>query len=600
MHVRITSSAVMLALASLASHAAPSAPDRSVPLLPGDPLANQQWHLKNTGQTAFSKRGGVKGVDLNLAFTHLRGIRGLGTTIAVIDDGLEIKHPDLAANIVPGSKNLVDGSNDPSPSGDNGHGTAVAGIAAAVAFNGIGGRGIAPSAGLKGFNWLLNQTLDGWLLAHGKKPNGGPLEAFTDARVFNQSYGSSTITSVPANPDQDIELKTEEETYEDISRNSHWGRGAVFVKSAGNAYNSFRLNQTESLLGYQGNNGLPIQDSNLTSDNNNYWNVVVSALNADGVRSSYSSVGANVLLTAPGGEYGTDSPAMVTTDLSGCARGYNVTGNTANGLHGGTALDPNCDYNGVMNGTSSAAPSTSGSFAVVMSANPALSARDVRHILITTARQVDAANPGVTLAFKDKNGGAHSYQAIPGWQKNAAGLPFHPFYGFGLINIDKAVEKALFYSKPLPPLQKTRWETVSAQTAIPDADEKGVESVYNQPADLTVEAVQILVDAEHGRANDLAVELISPSGTRSVLLSPRTSLVGETYGLNQQRLLSNQFYGEQAKGQWRLRVIDTNGGQYQYVIRNRNTGANTVYSLPNAEGKLKSWSIRFFGHRSAA
>ncbi|VEB43471.1 Microbial serine proteinase precursor [Chromobacterium violaceum] len=85
-----------------------------------------------------------------------------------------------------------------------------------------------------------------------------------------------------------------------------------------------------------------------------------------------------------------------------------------------------------------------------------------------------------------------------------------------------------------------------------------------------------------------------------MLLSPRTSLVGETYGLNQQRLLSNQFYGEQAKGQWRLRVIDTNGGQYQYVIRNRNTGANTVYSLPNAEGKLKSWSIRFFGHRSAA
>ncbi|MCP6675291.1 S8 family serine peptidase, partial [Klebsiella pneumoniae] len=80
------------------------------------------------------KRGGVKGVDLNLAFTHLRGIRGIGTTIAVIDDGLEINHPDLAANIVPGSKNLVNGSNDPTPeSGGNGHGTAVAGIAAAVA-----------------------------------------------------------------------------------------------------------------------------------------------------------------------------------------------------------------------------------------------------------------------------------------------------------------------------------------------------------------------------------------------------------------------------------------------------------------------------------
>ncbi|XLM22894.1 proprotein convertase P-domain-containing protein, partial [Chromobacterium piscinae] len=113
---------------------------------------------------------------------------------------------------------------------------------------------------------------------------------------------------------------------------------------------------------------------------------------------------------------------------------------------------------------------------------------------------------------------------------------------------------------PLPPLEKTRWQTVNAQAAIPDGDEKGVESVFNQPADLTVEAVQILVDAEHGRASDLAVELISPSGTRSVLLSPRTALVGGTYGLNQQRLLSNHFYGEPAKGQWRLRVIDSNGG----------------------------------------
>ncbi|WP_047258177.1 S8 family serine peptidase [Chromobacterium subtsugae] len=596
MHHRISSSAVLLALASLSSHAAAEQP-RNTPLQPGDPLAAQQWHLQNTGQNAFSKRGGVKGVDLNLAFTHLRGIRGVGTTIAVIDDGLEIRHPDLAANIVPGSKNLVNGSNDPTPdSPDNAHGTSVAGIAAAVGFNGIGGRGVAPSASLKGFNWLLAQTLDGWLLSHGKQPGGRPLEAFTDSRVFNQSYGSSAVRSTPGNPDQDIELKTEEETYEDVSRNSHWGRGATFVKSAGNAYSYFRAGNGY-LIGYKGNEGLPVQDANLTTDNSNYWNVVVSALNADGVRSSYSSVGANVLLTAPGGEYGTDSPAMITTDLTGCQRGWNIAGSSDNALHGGNALDPNCNYNGVMNGTSSAAPATSGAFALVMSANPALNARDVRHILITTARQVDAANPGVALAFQDAGGGSHRYQAIPGWQKNAAGLPFHQFYGFGLINVDKAVEKALFYNRPLPPLEKTRWQTISAQASIPDADEKGVESVYTQPDNLTVEAVQILVDAEHGRASDLAVELISPAGTRSVLLSPRTALVAEDYGLNQQRLLSNHFYGESAKGQWRIRVIDTNGGDYQFIHR---VGAkNTTYTLPNAAGKLKSWSIRFFGHRSA-
>ncbi|UTH74026.1 S8 family serine peptidase [Chromobacterium sp. IIBBL 290-4] len=584
------------ALAAAAALSASAAAGPAYPLQAGDPLVKQQWHLQNTGQDAFSKRGGIAGYDLNLAFTHLRGIRGVGTTIAVIDGGVEIRHPDLAANVVPGSKNFDNGSGDPTPDKpEDNHGTAVAGIAAAVGWNGIGGRGVAPSASLQGFNWIHTQTLDDWLLSHGKKPGGRPLEAFTDARVFNQSYGVSAPYSLSGNPDTDIRLKVHEETYEDVSRNSHWGRGAVFVKSAGNNYKSFKI-KSGYIYGYRGNNGLPLQDANIDPENSNYWNVVVAAINADGVRSSYSSAGSNVLLSAPGGEYGTDTPAIVTTDLSGCNRGWNISGDTENRLHGGNAQDPNCDYTGVMNGTSSAAPAASGAFALVMSANPALSARDVRHILLTTARQIDAANPGVTLEFKDPAGVAHRYQAIPGWQKNAAGLAFHSFYGFGLIDVDKAVEKALFYNKPLPPLQKTRWETISVQAAIPDADEKGVESTYVQQDNLTVEAVQVLVDAEHGRASDLAVELISPSGTRSILLAPRTGLVKEEYGLDQQRLLSNQFYGEAAKGQWRLRVLDTNSGDYQYYSVSDNKA--TLITLPNATGKLKSWSIRFFGHRS--
>lgn len=121
--------------------------------------------------------------------------------------------------------------------------------------------------------------------------------------------------------------------------------------------------------------------------------------------------------------------------------------------------------------------------------------------------------------------------------------------------------------------------------------------MYTHAEDLTVEAVQVLVDAKHGRANDLAVELISPAGTRSVLLSPRTGLVNESYGLNQQRLLSNHFYGESARGQWRLRVIDTNGAEYYYDYRDAK-GQRTL-SLPNATGTLRSWSIRFIGHKGA-
>ncbi|MCV5991879.1 hypothetical protein OFO94_38030, partial [Escherichia coli] len=52
-------------------------------------------------------------------------------------------------------------------------------------------------------------------------------------------------------------------------------------------------------------------------DNSSYFNLVTSALRADGTRASYSSVGANVWVAAPAGEYGQDFPAMVTTDLMG-------------------------------------------------------------------------------------------------------------------------------------------------------------------------------------------------------------------------------------------------------------------------------------------
>lgn len=68
---------------------------------------------------------------------------GHGTTIAVVDTGVDMTHPDLKANIVPGH-DFVDNDNDPSDG--FGHGTHVAGTAAAVANNGLGVAGVAPGA----------------------------------------------------------------------------------------------------------------------------------------------------------------------------------------------------------------------------------------------------------------------------------------------------------------------------------------------------------------------------------------------------------------------------------------------------------------------
>ena len=82
--------------------------------------------------------------NLQAGILHNWG-RGSGVSVAVIDTGVDIKHPEFV-NRISESRNFVD-SNDAQFSKDV-HGTAVAGIIAATANNGIGMVGVAPDASL--------------------------------------------------------------------------------------------------------------------------------------------------------------------------------------------------------------------------------------------------------------------------------------------------------------------------------------------------------------------------------------------------------------------------------------------------------------------
>ncbi|MEX2555032.1 MAG: S8 family peptidase [Actinomycetota bacterium] len=73
--------------------------------------------------------------------------KGSGVTIAVVDTGIDLDHPDLKNKIV-GTVSCIGGTCTTGGNDDNGHGTHVAGIAAAVTGNGIGIAGVAPSAKL--------------------------------------------------------------------------------------------------------------------------------------------------------------------------------------------------------------------------------------------------------------------------------------------------------------------------------------------------------------------------------------------------------------------------------------------------------------------
>src|SRR5437879_2830293 len=136
---------------------------------------------------------------------------------------------------------------------------------------------------------------------------------------------------------------------------------------------------------------------------------------------------------------------MVTTDKSGCAIG-NSTNSGTNGsfFDNGGAPNTSCNYRNGMNGTSSATPVTVGVIALLLEANPALTWRDVKHILASTARQIDAGRPAVSIAL---TGG--SYTAEPAWTTNHAtpqAFKFHNWYGFGMVDASAAVTKARTYT----------------------------------------------------------------------------------------------------------------------------------------------------------
>ncbi|MCZ2497632.1 S8 family serine peptidase [Xylophilus sp. Kf1] len=519
------------------------------------------------------------GSDLNVEVAHTAGIKGQGVKVLVLDDGVDIANEDLAANVDPTmTYNFETGTTDPTPSAvGDAHGTNAAGIIAA-AQNGKGVMGIAPRVTLGGARFLTDKadTLQAYGGASWSK----------NADIINASFGAN-----PAEPP----------SYDDATASSGLtavralpalrnGKGLVFVKASGNEFGGVGTRTCATaftnILGCEN----PAHDTETLESNI----ITVGAMNAKGVKSSYSNSGSVNWVMGNGGEFGAagtygeeDGATIFSTDLSGCARGYSLSSLTQGFLNGtskrnGVADNANCNYS-YMNGTSAATPTIGGVVALMLQANPALTWRDVREILRATARKVDdaydsreARNTRVDLTASaptlsstagskaDIVDGATRVPLELGWQKNAAGLWYSNWYGFGVADAGAAVALARTYATNPSlsqgsklPVTNTAFTTVVA--AQPTYRYGAVQKVgqFQVGAGGMVDQIQVRLSGSIC-IGAVGVAVKSPSGTVSLLSIPYNvyHASNTASSVSNYTLASFAFYGETAAGNWEIYAIN--------------------------------------------
>lgn len=303
---------------------------------PNDPYFDDQWHLNNSGQTS-----GVAGEDANVMGVW-DSFNGSGVVISVIDDGVEHSHPDLSDNYVSvHSYDWCGDDSDPDPNSSDGHGTAVAGVAAGTGNNSIGVTGAAFGASIAGHRLIACGFSDS---------TGADALSYHNAGIdiYSNSWGPFDSGNILDGPGPITIAAIEDSIY-----NGRSGLGNIYTWAAGN--------------------GLDADDnSNYDGYSNSRYSIAVAAITHYGEQSWYSEPGANILVTAHSNGGTPTYEGITTTD---------ITGN--GGYDGG---DVTHDFGG----TSSATPLVSGVIALVLEANPDLTWRDVQNILVHSSRKNDA------------------------------------------------------------------------------------------------------------------------------------------------------------------------------------------------------------------
>jgi thermitase len=344
---------------------------------------SDQWYLNNTGYY-----GNPADVDIDApeAWDHTTGSSSV--IIAVIDEGVDRTHEDLSAKMVPGydATTGAPSGTSGSPAGNDAHGTAAAGIAAAVSNNTIGITGICQNCRIMPIRIAYDDGTGAWITYDSWIANGITWAYQNGASVLNNSWGGgqqvTVVNTAIAN------AKTQ----------GRGGKGSVVVFSAGNE-NSSSVSWPASL-----STVIAVGASNLCDQRKTPTNNSCNAFEGDWG----SNYGSALDISAPG-------VWLTTTDIMG------PPGYSSGGFYG-------ADYTGSFGGSSGAAPIVAGVAGLVLSANPYLTANEVQTILQNTADDVNGGGWDTTMGYGRVNANRAVVAALAAFVQDTAGV-FRPSNG---------------------------------------------------------------------------------------------------------------------------------------------------------------------------
>ncbi|MBE9146470.1 S8 family serine peptidase [Planktothrix mougeotii] len=502
--------------------------------VPRDSLYSKQWYLHcNEG----NQMAAGCHISAEQAWDITRGVRSI--VVAISDDSVDINHPDFqGVGKIVAPLDLKGRDNLPLPEAptDN-HGTACAGVAVAEE-NGKGIVGVAPGCALmpiRTTGFLDDESVEqifNWAIDKG-------------ASVISCSWGASAIY-FPLSVRQKAVINK-------AATKGRQGKGCVIIFAAGNA--------NRPINGILDESGWP---NDIIKGRVKWLSgfavhpdvIAVSASNSLGKKSAYSNWGTGVCVCAPSN----NAPPGMWLQETGYIGTPPVLKGTLPGLgvfttdRMGAAGYDQSDFTPYFGGTSSATPVVAGVAALVLSANPNLTAQEVRRILEQSSDKIVDSDPdpqlGIRMGNYDKNG-------------------YSQWFGYGKVNAFKAVQMAQNKRMVQQQISRNITKENNQSLAIPDNNPKGLSSSIAITETSPIQDIQVTVEIEHSFLGDLEVWLVAPNGDK-VLLQNRTlgvkTQLKTTYTL-QNTLYLRQFLNLPAQGNWQLRVIDAvaeNTGTLKY------------------------------------